>query len=399
MNQANGSNGRSAPAGEPDDCSDTASEEEDSFLENIDVTTEEGQEQLFNKLLELESEIEDAQEMLEDEGIDTVTKDVRNELIEENTFCDPQELEARVEEEVQEYKQLWSDECERLEDERSLVQDCLQDLGIPLEKVYQALERLTAELATTAVWKEAARPNCDLSEQAVEDQRCADAKLAESSPIVIVNGQHYRQPVGGVLTQHMGTVVQALADKHQQGCDQRYEASSPAELAELMPDNEEAIAVYDLCNEVHAPAALMLLPAANTLQLDQLTIYQTRDMHRCDESQDIAKETRQKQKALKRVANAKRARSRRANVNPNRLRVCNDVIGLQLIDTPPDISVEDNMLSALNGATSSNNGEGRGGDDDPSHKRPKVGSSVENQSPQDKYDGLGGKDSPIVLDP
>lgn len=39
--------------------------------------------------------------------------------------------------------------------------------------------------------------------------------------IVIVNGQHYRQPVGGVLTQHMGTVVQALADKHQQGCDQR----------------------------------------------------------------------------------------------------------------------------------------------------------------------------------
>lgn len=62
-------------------------------------------------------------------------------------------------------------------------QDCLQDLGIPLEKIYQAMEPLTAKHATTDAWRNAARPNCKLFEQAAAAQRDADAELAESSPV------------------------------------------------------------------------------------------------------------------------------------------------------------------------------------------------------------------------
>lgn len=52
-----------------------------------------------------------------------------------------------------------------------------------LRRVYQDMERLTAERATTEAWKKAARPNCELSQQAVADQLDADAELAESSPV------------------------------------------------------------------------------------------------------------------------------------------------------------------------------------------------------------------------
>mmetsp|Transcript_6394 Transcript_6394/g.12014 ORF Transcript_6394/g.12014 Transcript_6394/m.12014 type:complete len:1332 (-) Transcript_6394:571-4566(-) len=358
-----------------DNRNDAPSEEEENFLENIDVDTEEGQQQLLDRLLELESEIEEAQENLEEESLLKVTEEVRDELIQTKASLDENELEAQVEEEVQEYKQRWSDECERLEDERSLVQDRLQDLGMDLRSVYQDMERLTAERATTEAWKKAARPNCELSQQAVADQLDADAELAESSPIVHHNGKIMERGASGFLKPCVKDMLQAPPEGDD-GWDQlsnMYDACSPAELAELMPDNEEATAVYDLCNEDHPRFKI-------GSAVDQLTAEQTRNMRRCDESQDIAKETRHKQKALRRMANAKRARSRRANQLES-----NDIVANPepiWVDTPPDISVEDNMLSALNGATSSNNGEGRGGDDDPSHKRPKVGSSVENQSPQ-----------------
>jgi hypothetical protein len=55
-------------------------------------------------------------------------------------------VQAKVQEEVEAYKQMWQEKLVRKEDERSLIVERLQDAGVDMLYLYKQLELKTAEV-------------------------------------------------------------------------------------------------------------------------------------------------------------------------------------------------------------------------------------------------------------
>ncbi|KAH7426145.1 hypothetical protein KP509_11G086900 [Ceratopteris richardii] len=112
--------------------------------------TEEEIQDLIDQLFEVESKAAEAQEMLEEESLASIKREIREEL---SANLSGPELDEAVEEEMLTFAEQWQEALDRLEDKSGLIQEQLDDAGIELSMLFKWLEKQAPQCCTTEAWK------------------------------------------------------------------------------------------------------------------------------------------------------------------------------------------------------------------------------------------------------
>lgn len=257
--------------------------------------SEAAQQRLVDRLLALESEMDDALEALEDEAREVVAAEVRRELA-DGGLPEGEQMEAAVDAELAAYAAGWEGRLEELEvshpahcvshlyvlvrqpnlqsaqagagkginrsgawglvsrsfspppsvqEHQVVLQELVEKAGVDLFAVYAQLERSGARsgAARTTAWSTAARLGQEqLPPEAAAALKAADTQLAEVNPAKVVNGELRTKHHGasGFRKQKEAAAAAGGEDGKAEAARLKklYDAETPAEVAELTLEGE-----------------------------------------------------------------------------------------------------------------------------------------------------------------
>jgi hypothetical protein len=305
--------------------------------------------ELVDKLCELENNIDEALQRLEDDAVQEVRNEVNSELqAAELAIAETEEaFSARVEQEVQAYKMQWEEQLSTLQAQQAPLQELLDCAGINLPAVYAALEKSRDRFFVKS-WEHAARVGDDekdrheekeekseeekrieteareeRAEAAAGHKKSAEEELKEKNPLVMIKGQKRAKYSGaeGYNSRKRAQLTKVLAEAQTPKeaaalCAMRLKNRSEKDASKEEGDNEsgddEEEEELELVNEVEE----LMDPMEGVLDDDERRLVQlaldheaehglTKEQHAglmlVDEEEDMKKMARVRERELQRV--------------------------------------------------------------------------------------------------
>ncbi|KAL7148380.1 hypothetical protein ABFS83_06G174400 [Erythranthe nasuta] len=188
---------------EEEDYSDEEGESND-----LEPLTEEEIEELIAELVEIESQMAEAQEALEEESLAKVEADVTKELS-HSLFDD--ELQKAVAEEMSAFKQEWEAELDELETESVRLLEQLDGAGIELSTLYKFIEKQVPNVCCTESWKKTTHwVGTQLSQDASDSVARADEYLEIHRPVRRRYGKILEEGASGFLGKKIVTGANSI---------------------------------------------------------------------------------------------------------------------------------------------------------------------------------------------
>ncbi|CAO2827435.1 unnamed protein product [Amaranthus hypochondriacus] len=185
---------------------DLSEEEGEQFIEGSEPQhegplTEEEIEELVNELLEVESKAAEAQEALEEESLQTVEKEVREELA-SNLHGD--DLSKAVAEEMVTFKEEWEATLDDLETQSAELLEQLDGAGIDLPSIYKWIESKAPNGCCTEAWKKRTHwVGIEAASDALESVKNAEKQLQIVRPVRRKHGKTLEEGASGYLAKKM----------------------------------------------------------------------------------------------------------------------------------------------------------------------------------------------------